>query len=205
MVPGKSGRRVPGLSRKQHKSVPGAIQMFRRECYQEIGGMLPIEYGGEDWYAEIMAAHAIRHRQTHAPQRSSLGLGPWTLGLGLSTCGLRVRASSVALCRGALWLVHSLQTESVTYIVPRIESLDRTLLPVTLLLRDARNRAGRREVGADDVRSEVFCALGMATKERDGGGAADRAALRPDVPVGDVPGGRSGGGGDSMWGSVRLG
>ena len=36
-------------------SVPGCIQMFRRECYQEIGGLLPIEYGGEDWYAEIMA------------------------------------------------------------------------------------------------------------------------------------------------------
>jgi glycosyltransferase involved in cell wall biosynthesis len=36
-------------------SVPGSIQMFRRECYQQIGGLLPIEYGGEDWYAEIMA------------------------------------------------------------------------------------------------------------------------------------------------------
>jgi len=36
-------------------SVPGAIQMFRRECYEDIGGLLPIEYGGEDWYAEIMA------------------------------------------------------------------------------------------------------------------------------------------------------
>jgi hypothetical protein len=36
-------------------SVPGAIQMFRRECYEDIGGMLPIEYGGEDWYAEIVA------------------------------------------------------------------------------------------------------------------------------------------------------
>ncbi len=36
-------------------SVPGSMQMFRRECYQEVGGMLPIEYGGEDWYAEVMA------------------------------------------------------------------------------------------------------------------------------------------------------
>jgi poly-beta-1,6-N-acetyl-D-glucosamine synthase len=36
-------------------SVPGAIQMFRRECYKDIGELLPIEYGGEDWYAEIRA------------------------------------------------------------------------------------------------------------------------------------------------------
>lgn len=37
------------------RSVPGAIQMFRFDCYRDIGGLLPIEYGGEDWYAEIMA------------------------------------------------------------------------------------------------------------------------------------------------------
>lgn len=37
------------------RSIPGGIQMFRYECYQAIGGLLPIEYGGEDWYAEIMA------------------------------------------------------------------------------------------------------------------------------------------------------
>jgi glycosyltransferase involved in cell wall biosynthesis len=36
-------------------SVPGAVQMFRRECYQDIGGFIPIEYGGEDWYAEVRA------------------------------------------------------------------------------------------------------------------------------------------------------
>jgi poly-beta-1,6-N-acetyl-D-glucosamine synthase len=36
-------------------SVPGAIQMFRCECYKDIGELLPIEYGGEDWYAEIRA------------------------------------------------------------------------------------------------------------------------------------------------------
>jgi biofilm PGA synthesis N-glycosyltransferase PgaC len=36
-------------------SVPGSLQTFRRECYEDIGELLPIEYGGEDWYAEIMA------------------------------------------------------------------------------------------------------------------------------------------------------
>jgi len=37
------------------RSIPGGIQMFRRECYEDIGDMLAIEYGGEDWYAEIRA------------------------------------------------------------------------------------------------------------------------------------------------------
>jgi GT2 family glycosyltransferase len=34
-------------------SVAGAIQLFRRECYEAIGGLRPIPYGGEDWCAEI--------------------------------------------------------------------------------------------------------------------------------------------------------
>jgi poly-beta-1,6-N-acetyl-D-glucosamine synthase len=46
---------VPGSSTA---SVPGCMQVFRRSCYEEIGGLLPIEYGGEDWYAEVMARKA---------------------------------------------------------------------------------------------------------------------------------------------------
>lgn len=37
------------------RSVAGAVQMFRRECYEGIGGHRPLENGGEDWLAEIMA------------------------------------------------------------------------------------------------------------------------------------------------------
>ncbi len=36
-------------------STPGAIQMFRRECYEEIGGYVPLKYGGDDSLAEIKA------------------------------------------------------------------------------------------------------------------------------------------------------
>jgi len=45
------------VSRKGNRimSVAGAVQMFRRECYRDIGPFLPIQYGGEDWYAEVAA------------------------------------------------------------------------------------------------------------------------------------------------------
>ncbi len=36
-------------------SIPHAIQFFRRECYEAIGGYLPLKYGGPDWCAEVMA------------------------------------------------------------------------------------------------------------------------------------------------------
>jgi|SRR5579884_1775142 cellulose synthase/poly-beta-1,6-N-acetylglucosamine synthase-like glycosyltransferase len=36
-------------------SVAGAVQMFRQECYRDVGPFLPIPYGGEDWYAEVVA------------------------------------------------------------------------------------------------------------------------------------------------------
>lgn len=37
------------------RSVPGAVQMFRRQCYESLGGFLPLKWGGEDWCAEITA------------------------------------------------------------------------------------------------------------------------------------------------------
>lgn len=36
-------------------SVSGAVQFFRRKCFEEIGGLQPIDVGGEDWIAEISA------------------------------------------------------------------------------------------------------------------------------------------------------
>jgi len=36
-------------------SVAGAVQLFRKECYEKIGGYIPMEYGGEDAAAEILA------------------------------------------------------------------------------------------------------------------------------------------------------
>ena len=38
--------------------LPGAIQLFRREAFDRIGGIAPLEYGGHDWLAEIHGSHA---------------------------------------------------------------------------------------------------------------------------------------------------
>ncbi len=37
------------------KSVAGAVQMFRRACYEQIGGYIPLRYGGIDAAAEFNA------------------------------------------------------------------------------------------------------------------------------------------------------
>jgi biofilm PGA synthesis N-glycosyltransferase PgaC len=37
------------------RDVAGAVQMFRRECYESVGGLLPLECGGEDWCAQVTA------------------------------------------------------------------------------------------------------------------------------------------------------
>lgn len=36
-------------------STPGGLQVFRRECYESIGGYTPLRYGGEDALANIVA------------------------------------------------------------------------------------------------------------------------------------------------------
>ena len=35
--------------------VPGGVHFFRRECFEQIGGYVPIDAGGEDTIAEVMA------------------------------------------------------------------------------------------------------------------------------------------------------
>jgi biofilm PGA synthesis N-glycosyltransferase PgaC len=57
-------------------SVPHGIQLFRRACFQAIGGYVPLRYGAPDWCAEISARmngwrvesfpdlHVVHHRPT---------------------------------------------------------------------------------------------------------------------------------------------
>lgn len=54
------GIRYDSLNGKYRKiksasnSIPGGFQLFRRQCFEEIGGFLPLPMGGEDAVAETM-------------------------------------------------------------------------------------------------------------------------------------------------------
>lgn len=39
----------------QPESVFGAVQLFRRSCFEQIGGLQPVRIGGEDTVAEVLA------------------------------------------------------------------------------------------------------------------------------------------------------
>lgn len=48
------GGRFRARPTNTEESVAGGIQLFRRNCYDAIGGLQPLVLGGEDWCAEIM-------------------------------------------------------------------------------------------------------------------------------------------------------
>ena len=82
---------------------------------------------------------------------------------------LRAEATSLALIVALLWLVHPLQTESVTYIIQRAEALMGLfyLLTLYLFVRGAcpiQNPRSKIQ-NAWYVAAVVACALGMGTKE----------------------------------------
>ncbi len=50
-----SGQGFRSRSTNNTQSVAHAIQLFRRQCFEEIGGYIALPYGGPDWVAELMA------------------------------------------------------------------------------------------------------------------------------------------------------
>lgn len=54
-APFREGTRQYDFRRTSVEHVSGAVQMFRRECFQEIGGYRPIKTGGVDLVAVITA------------------------------------------------------------------------------------------------------------------------------------------------------
>ncbi len=50
LIGGSFRKQISGLH-----SIAGAVQLFRRECFEQIGGFVPIRFGGEDSVAEVMA------------------------------------------------------------------------------------------------------------------------------------------------------
>ncbi|MBV8205938.1 MAG: glycosyltransferase family 2 protein [Acidobacteria bacterium] len=100
-------------------SVPGGLQMFRRECFNAIGPLLPIEFGGEDWYAEIRARQCgwqvesfpelrVRHLRARGKKDGRLrycyreGLAEYAMGshplFGLAKVIRRIPSRPYVLC-----------------------------------------------------------------------------------------------------------
>jgi len=94
-------------------SVPHAVQLFRRECFDAFGGYLPLPYGGPDWHAEVTARMngwtarsfpdlwVFHHRPTGAAEGSlrfwyRMGLMDYSLGshplFEVAKMGRRLRA-----------------------------------------------------------------------------------------------------------------
>lgn len=96
-------------------SVAGAVQLFRRECFERIGGYRPLVQGGIDAAAEILARHAgwtvrnfpevavLEHRRTGsaagAPLRARLREGRRLYALGYAFSFFAARCVRRALER----------------------------------------------------------------------------------------------------------
>jgi glycosyltransferase involved in cell wall biosynthesis len=50
----QNGKFEPRLMNSEN-SVAHAVQMFRRECFEEVGGYVALPYGGPDWYIQVSA------------------------------------------------------------------------------------------------------------------------------------------------------
>jgi glycosyltransferase involved in cell wall biosynthesis len=47
--------KLDSIRLKALEHVAGGVQMFRRDCYDAIGGYIPLQFGGDDFVAETMA------------------------------------------------------------------------------------------------------------------------------------------------------
>ncbi len=95
------------------RSTPKAIQVFRRQCFEDIGGYMPLKYGGEDTCACIMARmsgwvswsfpelHVVHRRPTGVGNARGLLRARFMQGLceyGLSTHPLFMVVKSLRRC-----------------------------------------------------------------------------------------------------------
>ena len=91
------GRRVEALI--DRRSTPKALQVFRRACYEQIGGYRPCPNGGEDTYTEIMAR--MHGWQTWSfPEIQAFHQKPVGTGNGQSLLRAKFRQGVTDYCLG---------------------------------------------------------------------------------------------------------
>jgi len=114
----------------------------------------PLPLGGEGW---VRGKTCDRLRVRPAPLHSPFQ------GEGVPKHALSAHPSALALCIAVLWSIHPLQTESVTYVIQRIESLAGLWYLLTLYCA-ARIFTGTT-VWTWRGCAMACCAMGMLTKE----------------------------------------
>jgi glycosyltransferase involved in cell wall biosynthesis len=80
----------------QSTAVPGAVQLFRRECFESIGGYIPMPYGGADWVANLYVEMKGWRVETfpdlivyhHRPTAAAGGMLKGAFRLGLLDCSV---------------------------------------------------------------------------------------------------------------------
>jgi hypothetical protein len=91
------GRRVEAFL--DRRSTPKALQVFRRACYEQIGGYVPCPHGGEDTYTEIMAR--MHGWQTWSfPEIQAVHQKPVGAGDGKSILRAKFRQGVTDYCLG---------------------------------------------------------------------------------------------------------
>lgn len=81
------------------RSTPKALQVFRRACYEQIGGYVPCPQGGEDTYTEIMAR--MHGWQTWSfPEIQAVHQKPVGMGDGKSILRGKFRQGVTDYCLG---------------------------------------------------------------------------------------------------------
>ena len=99
--PGPTSRRLAAAGGSVHRpaSTPKALQVFRRACYEQIGGYVPCPNGGEDTYTEIMAR--MHGWQTWSfPEIQALHQKPVGTGDGKSLLRAKFRQGVTDYCLG---------------------------------------------------------------------------------------------------------
>jgi protein O-mannosyl-transferase len=108
------------------------------------------------YHAVNLAIHALAALTLFGAMRRTLLTAPLVERFGN-------RASLLALAIAVLWLLHPIQTNSVTYVVQRVEALMGLFYLLTLYCAIRAHAAARRAWWT--AGAVVACVLGMATKE----------------------------------------
>ncbi len=96
---------------KSLEHVPGGVQMFRRECFEAIGGYLSLQWGGTDFAAEAMA-RKLGWRTQSFPDIEVLHKRKLMSEEVTNTFFRKVRGGFMDYSLGYSWLYHTLKCVS---------------------------------------------------------------------------------------------